>query len=255
KKFERILQVQPIPQMVQIVPRSLLEFSLRPTDALASWLVWRKWLYDIDNRSGQETGYVFEPILAAAIGGVPHSPKTSPIIRSDDSKKRRQVDCLDGRRAYEFKMRVTIAASGQGRFAEELSFAEDCAKSGYIPVLLVLDPTPSSKLDDLSNKYREHQGEVYVGDSAWKHIEERAGKVMGLFVNKYVREPIREVVQSQVDLQPISLSRTETEIQVTIGPTTFAIPRSLGDGIEITETEDNEQMYFSLSSVSEHNGE
>src|SRR2546425_375876 len=53
-KFKLILEHQAFSQMEQIVPRSLLEFGLRPSETLASWLVWRKWLYDIDNRSAQE---------------------------------------------------------------------------------------------------------------------------------------------------------------------------------------------------------
>jgi hypothetical protein len=105
-------------------------------------------LNDIDNRSAQETGYLFEPILAAAISGIPFAAAKSPIKRTDNPRQGRQVDCLDGKLAYEFKMRVTIAASGQGRFQEELAFARDCYHSGYIPVLLVLDPTPSARSKD-----------------------------------------------------------------------------------------------------------
>lgn len=139
-KFKLILEHQAFPQLEQIVPRCLLEFGLRPAETLASWLVWRKGLYDIDNRAAQETGYLFEPFLAAAIGGIPYAAKKSPIRRVGDPLKGRQVDCLDGKQAYEFKMRVTIAASGQGRFQEELDFAWDCSHSGFTPILLVLDP-------------------------------------------------------------------------------------------------------------------
>jgi hypothetical protein len=241
KKFEHILQSQPIPQMVQVVPRSLLEYGLRPEDALASWLVWRKWLYDVDNRSAQETGYVFEPILAAAIGGVSLSARKSPIRRSDGSGKGRQVDCLDDKRAYEFKMRVTIAASGQGRFGEELSFAQDCATSGYTPVLLVLDPTPSEKLEDLSREYLKHGGEVYVGDDAWQHIRDKAGRTMGTFVERYVEKPIREVSKSHTVLKPIRLVSTDTLIRVQIDDEEFHIQRR---GEEVPEVvEDGEDEY------------
>ena len=34
---------------------------------------------------------------------------------------------------------MTIAASGQGRWKEELDFPADCKASGYVPVLVVLD--------------------------------------------------------------------------------------------------------------------
>ena len=102
-KFQHILETQRLPQIEPIVPRALLEYGLMPSETLASWLVWRKWLYDIDNRSAQETGYLFEPILAAAIGGVPYSAQKSPIKRADQPSSGRQVDCLDGHRRMNLK--------------------------------------------------------------------------------------------------------------------------------------------------------
>jgi hypothetical protein len=56
-KFGKILEVQAIPKIETIVPRCLLEYGMRPAESLASWMVWRKWLYDVDNRSAQETGW------------------------------------------------------------------------------------------------------------------------------------------------------------------------------------------------------
>jgi hypothetical protein len=210
------------------VPRSLLEFGARPSEALASWLVWRKWLYDIDNRSAQETGYLFEPILAAAIGGVPYSARNSPVRRADDPRRGRQVDCLDGQLAYEFKMRVTTAASGQGRFREELDFASDCHASGYIPMLVVLDPTPSARLIDLTAAYRRYGGDTLVGDGAWEHLEQRAGATMGAFIERYVRAPLREIAAVHTDLRPINLALTAESIRVEIGDDAILIPRDGG---------------------------
>ncbi|MGH2517474.1 MAG: hypothetical protein ACRDHP_17630, partial [Ktedonobacterales bacterium] len=48
-KYQAILSYQAVPPLETIVPRSLLEFGLHSAETLASWLVWRKWLYDIDN--------------------------------------------------------------------------------------------------------------------------------------------------------------------------------------------------------------
>jgi hypothetical protein len=199
RKYGLILERQPLPTMVQVSPRALMEYGPEfPTQALASWLTWRKFFYDLDNRSAQETGYLFEPILAAAIGGEPMSAKEKVVHRSNDSSKGRQVDCWkvepDGTPlAYEMKLRVTIAASGQGRFAEELSFAEDCEASGVKPILVVLDPTENGKLTSLQNAYRQVGGDCYVGDDAWRHLEEEAGETMASFIEKYVRRPIGEV--------------------------------------------------------------
>ena len=52
----------------------------------------------------------------------------SPVKRIDDNgnptNEGRQIDCYieESREVYELKLRVTIAASGQGRFSEEMSF-------------------------------------------------------------------------------------------------------------------------------------
>lgn len=199
RKYGMILERQPLPTMVQVSPRALMEYGPDfPTEALASWLTWRKFFYDLDNRSAQETGYLFEPILASAIGGEPMSAKEKVVHRSNDPSKGRQVDCwrvgADGQPlAYELKLRVTIAASGQGRFAEELSFAEDCKASGVKPVLVVLDPTENNKLTDLQAAYRRVGGECYVGDDAWRHLEDEAGRTMAAFIEKYVRQPVAEI--------------------------------------------------------------
>jgi hypothetical protein len=193
RKYARILSAQPLPTMVQVAPRSLLEFGIIASPALASWMTWRKWFYDIDNRSAQETGYLFEPILASVLGGIAYGARNSPIRRRSDPAKGRQADCIVGKTAYEFKLRVTIAASGQGRFGEELDFAEDCRSCGFRPVLLVLDPTPSHRLDDLAREYARVGGEAFIGDAAWIHLEQEAGPTMATFVEKYVRRPIAEV--------------------------------------------------------------
>ena len=224
-KFKRILETQRLPQVEALVPRCLLEYKLMPSETLASWLVWRKWLYDIDNRAAQETGYLFEPILAAAIGGVSYSATNSPVRRTNNPSNGRQVDCLEGVYAYEFKMRVTIAASNQGRFKEELAFALDCHSSNYIPVLLVLDPTPSTRLDELTMEYAKYGGNAFVGDDAWKHLEDKAGDTMGKFVEKYVRIPLREVDSSYKKLQPISFSNVEDAISIQIGGQRLSIAR------------------------------
>ena len=140
---------------------------------LATWLEWRKWIFDIDNRSGQETGYVFEPILASCLGGTSVSHTSSPVKRINDSGKRtnegRQVDCYieDAKEVYELKMRVTIAASGQGRFKEELSFPYEAKESGMTPILVVFDETESALLTKLKAQFKHYGGKCFVGQAAW----------------------------------------------------------------------------------------
>ncbi|MCX6320114.1 MAG: restriction endonuclease [Bacteroidetes bacterium] len=198
-KFQKILQYQPKPTMDQVGPRGLLEYGICDNDMLNSWLIWRKWIFDIDNRSGQETGYLFEPILASCLVGEAVGSTNSPVKRLDENGKPkatgRQIDCYIGAEnvAYEFKIRVTIAASGQGRFGEELSFSKECRAAGITPILIVLDPTSSSRLTELTNVFKSYKGEVYIGEKAWKHLEEKAGKIMSHFINNYIKPPLKRI--------------------------------------------------------------
>jgi len=195
-KYKKIIEYQPLPTMDQVGPRSLLQYGQMSSKVLSGFLLWRKWLYDIDNRAGQETGYLFEPIIANAIGGSPVSANKSPIRRARNSSQGRQIDCIKKDKAYEIKLRVTIAASGQGRWREELEFPVDAKASGYDPILIVLDPTTNPKLDELVNAFEENGGTCYVGDNAWLHLEEAAGDTMSIFLDKYVKNPILDVLDS-----------------------------------------------------------
>lgn len=225
-KYARILESQPLPTLEQVGPRSLLQAGSLSYGALASFLLWRKWLFDIDNRAGQETGYVFEPIIAHAIGGTPVGSARSPIRRHDDPRKGRQVDCIRNKMAYEFKVRVTIAASGQGRWREELDFPIDCKQSGYKPVLVVLDSTPNPKLDELRRAFTANGGQVYIGADAWAHLRSVAGKTMGLFVEKYVHAPLAGMLKGKAAALPgLSLSVAEGRMTIKVGRESLVIPR------------------------------
>lgn len=240
-KYSKIMENQPFPTPIQVYPRGIIEYNLKTGSSsfLRNWLIWRKWIYDIDNRAAQETGYLFEPILAAAIGGIRYSAKTSPIKRADKPNQGRQVDCIllesdDRKYAYEFKMRITIAASGQGRFAEELSFASDVQSSGYIPVLIVLDSTDSSKLEEISSKFRAHGGLVYTGEDAWEHLEQRAGSNMSVFIEKYIHRPIAELESTELALPlPVYISSTREDLKISIDGYEKIHPRHSSEGFEI----------------------
>ncbi len=220
-KYQRILSSQPRPTMNQIGPRSLLEFGGVDDGLLASWLVWRKWIFDVDNRAAQEAGYLFEPVLASCLGGEAVGSRNSPVKRLDETgeptTEGRQIDCYDGESqlAYEFKLRVTIAASGQGRFAEELSFPREARAAGLTPALIVLDPTPSARLDELIAAFHEHGGTHYCGAEAWKHMDEKAGETMAAFLEKYIRPPLTEMAKHE-DAWPEALELSWTTDAITI---------------------------------------
>ena len=231
-KYQRILSTQPKPTMNQIGPRSLLEFGGVDDALLASWLVWRKWIFDVDNRAAQETGYLFEPVLASCLGGEAVGSKNSPVKRLNERGEPtgdgRQIDCYDGEKqlAYEFKLRVTIAASGQGRFAEELSFPREVRAAGLTPVLIVLDPTPSARLDELITAFKANGGKHYIGRDAWAHMDSKAGKTMSVFLERYIRPPLTEMPRHE-DAPPetIQLSWTRDAICVQGSRANIRIPR------------------------------
>lgn len=234
-KYELILRTQRVPTLEQVGPRGLLQYGTMSARALVGFLFWRKWFFDIDNRAGQETGYLFEPIIANAIGGTPVPAKTSPVRRRRDASKGRQVDCLLERRAYELKIRLTIAASGQGRWAEELEYPADCQASGYTPVLIVFDNTVNPKLDELTRVFHESNGEVFVGQDAWAHLKSKAGNTMGRFVETYVRAPIERLLRdAPEELPEFKATMTSDALTVSVGEEALRIPRMPG------ATSDNE---------------
>jgi len=238
-KYESILETQPIPTIEQVGLRGLLQYGTLSPRALTALLFWRRWFFDIDNRAGQETGYLFEPIIAHAIGGTPVPAKRSPVKRHRNKSKGRQVDCLLEKRAYEVKIRVTIAASGQGRWREELDYPVDCRSSGYTPVLLVLDSTPNPKLSELERAFRAQAGEVYVGQDAWQHLNALAGRTMAKFLEKYVRAPIDQLVREATDQLPeMVATMDDASISITIGGEVLHIDRTP----EPSEQDDSDEI-------------
>ncbi len=228
-KYRNILRSQPLPQMDQVGPRGLLQFGTVSEHALFGLLVWRKWLFDVDNRAGQDTGYLFEPVLAGAIGGTPVSAKKSPVKRHNDQSKGRQVDCIKDDKAYEFKMRITIAASGQGRWQEELDFVEDCKTSGYKPVLMVLDPTPNPKLQQLVSVFESNDGVCYLGEEAWQHLRDEASPEMRGFIKNYVEAPLEALFEEEhqsTNLPDFGLRAANNVITFKVGDEEWDVPRT-----------------------------
>ena len=233
-KFYNILKTQPFPFTEQIGPRCLLEYGNCEDDLLFSWMSWRKFIYDIDNRSAQETGYLFEPILASCLGGESVSHRNSPVKRIDahgnPTGQGRQIDCYieELKEVYELKLRVTIAASGQGRFGEELSFPYEAQKAGLTPVLIVFDPTRSPLLDRLKATYVSAGGRYAIGEDAWNLLTDRAGKAMGKYITKYLKPPISKMDSLQLPM-PSNIRLSVSENCLTISDeagSCYRIPRT-----------------------------
>ena len=223
-----------------------MQFGTLSSPALAALLFWRKWLYDIDNRAAQETGYVFEPVIANAVGGSPFGAKKSPIKRANDGKKGRQVDCIRDKFAYEIKMRVTIAASGQGRWREEMEFPVDVRSSGYVPVLIVFDGTPNEKLRELVAAFVRNGGLSYVGAAAWQHLDLVAGETMTRFLERYVRVPIQALLDAAPDggtLPTITFSMTKELFVMEVDGTIWQISRE-ADAACVDDEDEGRQMHL-----------
>jgi hypothetical protein len=231
-KYSHILKTQSFPNAEQIAPRSLLEYGNCENKLLADWLEWRKWIFDIDNRSAQETGYVFEPILASCLGGESISDRLSPVRRIDENgnptTKGRQVDCYikESAEVYELKMRVTIAASGQGRFNEEMSFPNEAKKAGLIPILVVFDGNESELLSKLKKQYEDCGGKYYIGEDAWNMLRERAGHEMGIFIDKYIYPPINSMEEfMHSNPHDVKLSQKDSKIVISGSGSEYIIDR------------------------------
>lgn len=242
-KYRRILNTQAFATSDQVGPRMLLEHGLLDEGALSSLVVWRKWMMDVDNRSGQETGYLYDAIVARALGGTSYGSRKSPILRKPtkpggQSPGRRQVDCVveDGENyfAYEVKIRITDAASRQGRLKEELSFPADCSYSNHVPRLLVFDPTPCQTLSQVVEAFEEQGGEVFLGAAAYDHIGATAGPAQAEFLRRYVAEPLENYEDTLPDfgagraLADLRLSATPQTITVTLdGFRPYVLPRDV----------------------------
>lgn len=234
-KFRQVLSTQPFATMDQIGPRALLQFQQLENRSLAALLVWRKWLYDIDNRAAQDTGYLFEPVISAALGGASFGARNSPVRRLNDPSKGRQIDCVIDDRAYEIKIRVTIAASGQGRWGEELTFPAEAKAAGFVPVLVVLDPTDNPKLGELVRAYRAADGECYLGDDAWEHLRATASAEMAIFLERYIHAPLDAVVASLSDTGPLPelhLTDLMDRVKFEVGDDSWEVPRTVQRGTE-----------------------
>ncbi|MBR6458867.1 MAG: hypothetical protein IKS49_01740 [Actinomycetaceae bacterium] len=231
-KYLRILRQQQFPSADQIGPRCLLEYGNTDSSLLFSWMMWRKLTFDLDNRSAQETGYLFEPIVASCLGGVQMGSKNSVVHRLDahgvPTNDGRQIDCYveDTQKVYELKMRMTIAASGQGRFAEELSFPMEAQAAGLTPVLIVFDPTPSNRLTELQKAYANAGGESATGDDAWDLLKNNAEVGMATFIEKYVEPPINAAKTAIYGIpESVTLEATEHCMTIAGNEKTYTILR------------------------------
>lgn len=203
-KFARIREEQTLPDVTDLAPRGMLMSGFSSATALAASLKVGKHVYDIDNRAAQEAAYLFMKVIANGMGGSYCSGVRSPVRRSTGDRKRRPVDILIDRKAYDFKCRMTEAASRRARFDDELMFPRDCYASGYQPVLLALHQLPGDRTEALVEAYARYDGETYIGSDAWDHVSQHAGPTMARFLDIYVLDRINQVIEA--DEGPVEMT-------------------------------------------------
>ena len=121
---------------------------------------------------------------------------------------------------------MTIAASGQGRWQEELDFPIDCRKSRFKPVLVCMDGTRNPKLDALTAAFLAQKGEVYIGNDAWTHLESLAGETMSAFLERYVRGPIQSLLrEGEKPLRDFTARIVSNGMEIDLGSETLRIAR------------------------------
>ncbi|MNJ71455.1 hypothetical protein D3C77_679980 [compost metagenome] len=91
---------------------------------------------------------------------------------------------------------------------------------------MVLDPTPSHRLTELSEKYLACGGAFYHGEDAWRHMEEEAGNVVSVFIEKYIKPAIQGIEEIEIDYpKSINLSWSGQEIEISDSTASYIIQR------------------------------
>ena len=91
----------------------------------------------------------------------------------------------------------------------------------------VLDPTPSSKLDELRAVFLNAGGEAYVGQDAWAHLKDLAGATMARFLEQYVHAPLQVLLTEEpARLPDLLLTMGDKHLTVRVGDEEFSIART-----------------------------
>lgn len=114
----------------------------------------------------------------------------------------------------------------QGRWREELDFPGDCAASGYTPHLVVFDPTSNPKLTQLQEAFSAEGGESHIGRGAWQHVEQVAGTTMAKFLERYMRNPLDDLLSNApAELPELRLAMESDRVVFRLGDVEYVVPR------------------------------
>lgn len=150
----------------------------------------------------------------------------------------------DGAMALTQSQRAILSkARSVGGGQQGVALDNDCRKSGFTPVLIVLDPTANEKLTQLAAAFKENSGEAHIED-AWTYLDGLAGPTMARFLEKYVHTPIQSllaVAPESTELPDLVLKMARDKFVMSVGGETLEVdraPKNIGNVAEDSVPED-----------------
>ena len=100
-------------------------------------------------------------------------------------------------------------------------------------MLVVLDSTDSPKLAELSAAFAAAGGKTYLGDAAWRMLESEAGPVMSVFLKRYIRTPLNNLLaQTQAQLPDLRLVQGQDSVTLHVGGESLVVRRTEDEGAQ-----------------------
>lgn len=88
---------------------------------------------------------------------------------------------------------------------DDFSMAERGYASGFKPQLIVFEDMKSPLLEAYLENYRKYNGDIFLGELAWKHVCQNASANLQICIDRYCRNPL-SLVSSAIELKSEKLS-------------------------------------------------
>lgn len=96
----------------------------------------------------------------------------------------------------------------------------------FNPVLLVLDGTPSPRLDELTLAFENAGGKAYIGEDAWSHMAYKSGVLMSVFSDRYIHKPLLGLsLNAGFEMGDLKMSWSESTLTISSDGEEYIIPR------------------------------
>lgn len=96
---------------------------------------------------------------------------------------------------------------------DDFSMAERSYASGFEPRLIVFEDMKSPLLEAYLENYRKYNGEIFLGERAWKHVCQNVSANLQICIDRYCRNPLSLISSTAVSKseQLLGISLAETE--------------------------------------------